>query len=77
MVEPFFGDNKEEARAAVEYKQELAEAIVKGFERWKSLIAYERGLVATPDTPNTPDTPDTPDTPSTRTSKKRSSRRTK
>lgn len=73
LIEPFFGDNKQDARMAVENKQEMAEALVLAFEEWKQMIAVERGFIeaadlATPVTPatvDTPDTPTTPDSPST------------
>jgi len=75
LIEPFFGDNKNDAKMAVERKQELAEAIIYAFEEWKKLIAFTRGYIEsmekrvardTPDTPETPDTPDTPSTPGTK-----------
>lgn len=77
LIEPFFGDNKNDAKMAVEQKQELAEALVYAFEKWKQFIAFKRGYIEsmelpqTPSTPETPDTPGTPDTPQTPDTKRK------
>jgi N-acetylmuramoyl-L-alanine amidase len=37
LIEPFFGDNLDEAKLAVDKKQALAEAIIQAFEDWEGL----------------------------------------
>lgn len=46
LVEPFFGDNKVDAELAVRSREKIAEAIIDGFEYWKSLVALERRLIS-------------------------------
>lgn len=44
LVEPFFGDNREEAKLAVERKQELAEGLVLAVEEWKQQMYSRREM---------------------------------
>ena len=73
LIEPFFGDNKTDAKAAVEKKQELAEAIIFGFEDWKGQVAVERSLIPSYEISRTARTPDTPHTPATRNARRTAS----
>lgn len=42
LIEPFFGDNREEAKLAEERKQDLAECLVLAVEEWKKQLLMER-----------------------------------
>jgi N-acetylmuramoyl-L-alanine amidase len=45
LIEPFFGDNPDDAQLAVSWKQPLAEAIVHAFEAWKTLVGKAKGYI--------------------------------
>lgn len=45
LIEPFFGDNSTDAGLAVQKKQDLAEALVDGFEEWLVAVGQRNGMV--------------------------------